>query len=200
LAEKLALTIWGSWWIFRAIWNLLSEPPWEISRPAFVAVYGGSLSRQMNNHHCRRTYMHRRQFLRPGIVAVAAVLLLANSPTRAADSTSAVTVLIAYHSVSGNTEKMAQGISEGVKAVSGTKVTLKKVGDVVSEDLLLSDAVIVGSPVYVGNMSGEVKTFFDNWGRKFGLGTGTGKMRNKVGGAFATGGGVSSPTSTIRRS
>ena len=36
-------------------------------------------------------------------------------------------------------------------------------------------------------MSGQVKTFFDNWGLKFGLGTGTGKMRNKVGAAFATG-------------
>ncbi len=41
-------------------------------------------------------------------------------------------------------------------------------------------------------MSGQVKTFFDNWGRKFDLGTATGKMRNKVGAAFATGGGVSS--------
>ena len=62
----------------------------------------------------------------------------------------------------------------------------------IGDDLLSSDAVIVGSPVYVGNMSGEVKTFIDNWGRKFGLGTATGKMRNKVGAAFATGGGISS--------
>ena len=62
----------------------------------------------------------------------------------------------------------------------------------IGDDLLSSDAVIVGSPVYVGNMSGQVKTFFDNWGLKFGLGTGTGKMRNKVGAAFATGAGVSS--------
>ena len=41
-------------------------------------------------------------------------------------------------------------------------------------------------------MSGQVKTSFDSWGLKFGLGTGTGKMRNKVGAAFATGGGISS--------
>ena len=41
-------------------------------------------------------------------------------------------------------------------------------------------------------MSGQVKTFLDNWGPKFGLGTGTGKMRNKVGAAFATGASVSS--------
>ena len=135
--------------------------------------------------------MHRRQFLRPGIAAVAAVLLLANDPTWAADSLSSVTVLVTYHSVSGNTEKMAQAVAEGAKAVSGTSVVLKRVSEVIGDDLLSSDAVIVGSPVYVGNMSGEVKTFFDNWGRKFGLGTGTGKMRNKLGAAFATGGGVS---------
>jgi NAD(P)H dehydrogenase (quinone) len=41
-------------------------------------------------------------------------------------------------------------------------------------------------------MSGQVKTFFDNWGPKSALGTATGKMRNKVGAAFATGGSISS--------
>ena len=40
-------------------------------------------------------------------------------------------------------------------------------------------------------MSGEVKTFFDNWGLKFGLGTGIRKMRNKTGAAFSTGASVS---------
>jgi NAD(P)H dehydrogenase (quinone) len=68
-----------------------------------------------------------------------------------------------------------------------TSAVLKRVGEVIGDDLSSADAVIVGSPVYVGNMSGQVKTFFDNWGLKFGLGTGTGKMRNKVGAAFATG-------------
>ena len=100
-------------------------------------------------------------------------------------------MLVTYHSATGNTEKMAQGVAEGAKAVSGTSVVLKRVGEVMGDDLLSADAVIVGSPVYGGNMSGQVKTFFDNWGSKFGLGTATGKMRNKVGAAFATGGGVS---------
>ena len=100
-------------------------------------------------------------------------------------------MLVAYHSVTGNTEKMAQGVAEGARAVSGTSVVLKRVGDVTDNDLSSSDAVIVGSPVYFGNMSGEVKTFLDNWGLKFGLFRDR-KMRNKVGGAFATGGSVSS--------
>jgi NAD(P)H dehydrogenase (quinone) len=134
--------------------------------------------------------MNCRQFLKKRSIVLAAVLLLADSPTQAADSTSSVTVLIAYHSVSGSTEKMAQGVAEGAKAVSATKVLLKRVGEVSTDDLLSSDAVIVGSPVYFGNMSGEVKTFFDNWLLKFGVFRDF-KMRNKVGGAFATGASVS---------
>jgi NAD(P)H dehydrogenase (quinone) len=88
-----------------------------------------------------------------------------------------------------NTEKMAQGVADGAKGVSGTTVVLKRVGDVAAGDLLSSDAVIVGSPVYFGNMSGEVKTFFDNW-TKFSLFQDR-KMRNKIGAAFATGASVS---------
>jgi NAD(P)H dehydrogenase (quinone) len=100
-----------------------------------------------------------------------------------------VSVLIAYHSGTGNTEKMVQGVAEGAKSVSGTNVTMKRVGEISADDLLASDAVVVGSPVYFGNMSGEVKSFFDNW-LKLGLFQER-KMRNKVGAAFATGGGIS---------
>jgi NAD(P)H dehydrogenase (quinone) len=83
---------------------------------------------------------------------------------------------------------MTQGVAEGAKAVSGTSVVLKRVGDVIRDDLLSADAVIVGSPVYVGSISGQVKTFLDNWGPKFGLETRSRNMRNKVGAAFVTGG------------
>jgi NAD(P)H dehydrogenase (quinone) len=124
-----------------------------------------------------------------GIVLLAAVFLLGGSPTQAADP-QPVTVLVVYHSASGNTEKMAQGVAEGAKAVSGTSVVLKRVGEVAGDDLMFSDAVIVGSPVYFGNVSGEVKTFFDNWNLKFRLSQEL-KMRNKVGGAFATGASIS---------
>jgi NAD(P)H dehydrogenase (quinone) len=85
---------------------------------------------------------------------------------------------------------MAEGVAEGAKAISGTSVLLKKVGDVVAGDLSGSDAVIIGSPVYFANMSGEVKTFLDNWSLKFGLFQDR-KMRNKVGAAFATGAAIS---------
>ena len=130
--------------------------------------------------------MNRRELLKKaGAVLLATVSALFASSGHAADPPP-VTVLVTYHSVTGNTEKMAQGVAEGAKSVSGASVVLKRVGEVTESDLLASDAIIVGSPVYFGNMSGEVKAFFDNWSLKFGLFRDR-KMRNKVGGAFATG-------------
>ena len=134
--------------------------------------------------------MNRRDYLKTlGVLSAAAILSLYGSFVGRAASQS-VAVLVTYHSASGNTEKMAQGVAEGVKVVSDTTVVLKRVGDVTGNDLLSSDAVIVGSPVYFGNMSGEVKTFLDNWTLKFDVFRDR-KMRNKVGGAFATGASVS---------
>ena len=103
----------------------------------------------------------------------------------------AVKVLVAYHSLTGNTERMAEAVAEGAKSLPGTVVLMKRVGQVTADDLFTSDAVIVGSPVYWSNMSGEVKTFFDNWQFKFGVYPEF-KMKNKIGAAFATGGQVSS--------
>jgi len=102
-----------------------------------------------------------------------------------------ITVLVTYHSMGGQTERMAQGVLEGAKGVPGTKVLLKRVGQVTADELFSADALVVGSPVYWSNMAGEVKTFFDNWQFKFGIFP-EWKMRNKVGAAFATGGQISS--------
>ncbi len=113
---------------------------------------------------------------------------LAATAVQAADP-AGIKVLVAYHSVTGHTEKLAQGVAEGVKRIPGTVVLVKRVGQVTAEDLFSSDAVIVGSPVYWSNMAGEVKTFFDNWQLKFGVFPEF-KMRDKVGAAFATGGQV----------
>lgn len=109
----------------------------------------------------------------------------------AAETPPSVTVLVAYHSATGHTERMARGVVEGAKSVPGTRVVLKRVGEVVADDLFSADAVVVGSPVYWSNMSGDVKKFFDDWQLKFGVFPEF-KMRNKVGAAFATGGQVSS--------
>ena len=98
--------------------------------------------------------MNRREFLkRAGVLGAVAVLALYASPGDAADP-APVIVLVTYHSATGNTEKMAQGVADGAKAVSGTSVVLKRVGEVIRDDLLSADAVIVGSPVYVGSILG----------------------------------------------
>ncbi|MBS0150211.1 MAG: flavodoxin family protein [Nitrospira sp.] len=102
-----------------------------------------------------------------------------------------VKILVTYHSLSGHTERIAEAVVEGAQSATNTVVILKRVSLVTAEDLFSSDAVIVGSPVYWSNMSGEVKTFFDNWQFKFGVFPEF-KMKNKVGAAFATGGQVSS--------
>ncbi len=116
------------------------------------------------------------------------ILFAVVSPVQAEPS---VTVLVAYHSVSGHTEKMAHAVAEGVQSVPGTRVRVERVEKVTAEVLFAADALVVGSPVYWSNMAGEVKTFFDNWQFKFGVWPDF-KMRNKVGAAFATGGQVSS--------
>ena len=46
----------------------------------------------------------------------------------AAEAPASVTVLVAYHSVTGHTEKMAQGVVEGAARIPGTRVVLKYKG------------------------------------------------------------------------
>ena len=87
-------------------------------------------------------------------------------------------ILVAYDSVTGNTEKMATGVVEGAKALSAN-VSLKRVGEVTTEDLLSADAIIVGSPVYFANVSGAVKMSFDQWFTKYDVFAGA-KMRNSI--------------------
>src|ERR1051326_8678895 len=130
--------------------------------------------------------MNQRLALLKVTIAATFVFVLGYGGAALAQS---VSVLIAYHSGTGNTEKIAQGVAEGAKSVPGTSVSVKRVGEVSADDLLSADAVVIGSPVYFGNMSGEVKTFLDSWA-KMGLFQDR-KMRNKVGGTFATGASVS---------
>ena len=140
--------------------------------------------------------MDKRSFLKEaGAASLAAGVLLTSRSSQAQVASDQARVLIAYHSVTGNTEKMAQGVADGAKSVAGATADLKRVSDVTTEDLLSADAVIVGSPVYFGNVSGEVKTFLDNWFLKFGVFR-EGKMRNKVGAAFVTGAAVSNGKET----
>ncbi len=127
------------------------------------------------------------------ILSVFLFLLVVYAPASAHSPSApqSVQVLVAYHSLSGNTETMAKSVVAGAQSIPHTQVILKKVGEVTADILFGSDALIVGSPVYWSNMAGEVKQFFDRWQFEFGVFPEF-KMRNKVGAAFTTGGQVSS--------
>jgi len=70
-------------------------------------------------------------------------------------------VLIIFHSLGGNTEKMAKAVAEGVREVKGSKAVVKKALEAGVEDLLGCDAIAVGSPDYFSYMAGGAKDFFD---------------------------------------
>jgi len=68
-------------------------------------------------------------------------------------------VLIAYFSLSGNTQKMAEYVAEGIR-FSGQQVTLKKISDLKSiDDLADYDGYIFASPTYYLDVAEPVKTF-----------------------------------------
>lgn len=95
------------------------------------------------------------------------------------------TVLIAYHSETGNTKVMAQSVENGALSVDGVSVVLKSVDDISSEDLISADAIIVGSPVYNANVTPEISAFIASWpfeGQP---------LKDKIGAAFVTAGGIS---------
>jgi flavodoxin len=69
-------------------------------------------------------------------------------------------VLIIYHSLSGNTEKMAKAVREGAVS-AGATVSLKKAANATADDLLNCDAVILGTANYFSYMAGMIKDYFD---------------------------------------
>lgn len=68
-------------------------------------------------------------------------------------------VLIAYFSLTGMTQKMAQYVAEGVR-ISGQEATLKRVSEIKAfEDIADYDGYIFGSPTYHRDMAEPMKTF-----------------------------------------
>lgn len=95
-------------------------------------------------------------------------------------------VLVAYHSDTGHTEKLAQAIAEGAREAEGAEVTLKSIDEVQVDELRRAEAILLGSPVYGGTVSYQMKEFLDT---KLGELWMAGELAGKAGGAFATSGG-----------
>ncbi len=99
-------------------------------------------------------------------------------------------ILIIYDSRTGNTKKMALAIAEGAKEIVGKSVEVKKADKTTNEDLMKADGIIVGSPTYYGQMSGNTKNMFDKSVKVHG------KLAGKVGAAFTSSGGIASGAET----
>ena len=87
-------------------------------------------------------------------------------------------VLVAYLSLSGNTEAMAQFIGEGVR-IKGGEAKVKKIAEFKKpEDLAGYDGYVFGAPTYFRGVPEPMKTFL--WmANKAGL-------KGKLGGAFGS--------------
>jgi NAD(P)H dehydrogenase (quinone) len=70
-------------------------------------------------------------------------------------------VLVVFYSRSGNTEMMADLITEGLKS-GGVDVVTKRVQDASVDELLDYDGIISGSPTYYGSMAWEMKKLIDD--------------------------------------
>lgn len=100
-----------------------------------------------------------------------------------------IKVSVIYATDYGNTKKMAESIAAGAQSVSGTQLSLKIAEEIKDEDLLSSDAIIIGTPVHMGSLDWRIKKMIDTVCSKLWM---KDKLIGKVGGVFATGGGFGS--------
>jgi NAD(P)H dehydrogenase (quinone) len=111
-------------------------------------------------------------------------------------------ILILYYSSYGHIEQMARAAAEGAGSVPGTEVTVKRVPELVPEEIARKsgikldqeapiatpnelpdyDAIIFGTPTRFGNMCAQMRNFLDQTG---GLWV-KGSLVGKVGSVFAS--------------
>lgn len=93
-------------------------------------------------------------------------------------------VLVLYYSSYGHIEAMAAAVAEGAASVAGTEVTIKRVPELVPDDVAAAsglkldqaapiatpdeladyDAIIFGTPTRFGNMAAQMRNFLDQTG------------------------------------
>jgi len=98
-------------------------------------------------------------------------------------------VLIVYYSKTGHTAQLADAVASGARGVAGSDVRLLSVDSVSHDDVAWADALLVGSPVYAANVSAPIVNFLDSLPFN-------GEMRDKIGAAFVTAGGISAGEET----
>ncbi|MEZ5827440.1 MAG: NAD(P)H:quinone oxidoreductase [Hyphomicrobiales bacterium] len=117
-------------------------------------------------------------------------------------------LLVLYHSSYGHTETLAYAMAHGVRAVDSVQVAVKRVPELMPEEVMRAagmkvdqpapvadpqelaeyDGIIVGTPTRFGNMTAQMRHFFDQTGPLWVAGA----LIGKVGSVFtstSTGGG-----------
>ncbi len=83
-----------------------------------------------------------------------------------------ITVSVVFHSGMGHTQKMAEAVAKGAGEVAGVTVSLIPIegkdiangrwkNEAVLKQLDASEAIVFGSPTYMGSVSGQMETFID---------------------------------------
>ncbi|WP_280358683.1 flavodoxin family protein [Nocardia otitidiscaviarum] len=99
------------------------------------------------------------------------------------------TIAVVYHSGFGHTREQAEAVRRGAAAVPGAEVTLVSVDEYESAWAAIdaADAIIFGTPTYMGGPSAPFKAFLDatsgRWARQ--------QWRDKLAAGFTTSAGVS---------
>lgn len=99
-------------------------------------------------------------------------------------------VLILYYTRTGNTEKMARFVEEGVKAAGG-KAVVKPVADASIDDLEKADGIVIGSPTYYGLPAAEIIQLINDSVKKHG------RLEGKVGAAFSSSANIGGGNETV---
>lgn len=75
----------------------------------------------------------------------------------------AVRIAVVYHSGYGHTKKQAEAVAEGAASVAGAESLLIPVEEIEQHWAALEsvDAIIFGTPTYMGTVSGQFKMFMD---------------------------------------
>ena len=100
-----------------------------------------------------------------------------------------VKALVVYDSRTGNTEKMAKAIGDGIRE-TGLDVEVKKVKDITLADLVAAEAIVLGSPTHFCTMSDRMKELIDKSIKILD------QLQNKIGAAFTSSGDVAGGNET----
>jgi len=71
------------------------------------------------------------------------------------------TLLIAYHTMTGGTQQMAEAAAQAAREQSGVGVVLQRADATTAADVLAADGYLFATPENLAAMSGIMKDFFD---------------------------------------